>query len=387
MAEPLKSRFRQLLPWAFGLFAAGLVFVLVVAYSGIYSVAASAGHPDWLDWFFTLGKRRSVIFNSLPVEAPELNLAELMPLGAAHFQGGCATCHRAPGQSLNPIYDQMLPMPPDLKIHAPMWTREQLFWIVRHGLQFTGMPGWSGRDRDDEVWAVVAFLEMLPSMKAADYLKYANGNSKDNLEAQNYPASKFASQGRPKINLSACNRCHDTDNSPPISTYVPRLGGQDKAYLTRALHEYHSDLRQSGFMEPIAAELDDEHINNLAAYYASLTGPVSKPVQQPSSAGLELGRQLAEHGDLLRKIPACLSCHGANKRSDYPRLAGQPEPYIRQQLQVLQRGIRAKTPYGAIMTTIAKRLTEQQGEAAAAFFANQSPTERTDHKAGEGLRQ
>ncbi len=96
---------------------------------------------------------------------------------------------------------------------------------------------------------------------------------------------------------------------------------------------------------------------------------------------------LAVHGDLSRKIPACLSCHGANKRSDYPRLDGQSEQYIRQQLLVLQRGIRAKTPYGAIMTTIAKRLTEQQMGAAASFFASQSPTERTEHKAGEGLRQ
>lgn len=383
MAKPVRRRLRKLLPWALGLLGGGIVLVLTIAYSGIYSVAASAGHPDWLDWFFALGKRRSVMVNSMPVETPFLNLAELVPLGAAHFQGGCATCHRTPGQAFNPVYDQMLPPPPDLKVHAPMWTREQLFWIVRHGIQFTGMPGWSGQDRDDEVWAVVAFLEVLPLMEAADYRQYARGNT----EVQSSPARELASQGRPKINLSACNRCHDTDDAPPISPYVPRLGGQDKAYLKRALHEYHGDLRQSGFMEPIAVELDDEHIDNLADYYASLTGPVSKPAQNPSSAGLELGQQLAVYGDRLHKIPACLSCHGANKRSDYPHLIGQSEQYLRQQLQLLQRGIRAKTPHGAIMTTIAKRLTEQQAGAAAAFFASQSSTERTDHKAGEGLPQ
>jgi cytochrome c553 len=255
--------------------------------------------------------------------------------------------------------------------------------MVRHGIQFTGMPSWSGDDRDDEVWAVVAFLEALPLMAAADYQHYARGNT----EAQNYTAGEVASKGRPKVNLSACNRCHDTDNAPPTSPYVPSLGGQDKVYLQRALREYHSDLRQSGFMEPIAVELDDEHINNLADYYASLKVSVSKSTQSLSSEGGDLGRQLAEHGDLSRKIPACLSCHGVNKRSDYPGLAGQSEQYIRQQLLVLQRGIRAKTPYGAIMTTIAKRLTEQQVDAAAAFFASQSLTERADHKAGEGLRQ
>jgi len=386
MAKPVKRRLRKLLPWALGLFAGGIVLVLVIAYSGIFNIAASAGHPAWMEWFLRLGKDRSVIVNSQSVDVPELDLAGLVPLGAAHFQGGCATCHRMPGQVLNPVYDQMLPPPPDLQTHAPMWTREQLFWMVRHGIQFTGMPSWSGHDRDDEVWAVVAFLEMMPSMKAEDYQTYANGNAGAISKAQNYSANEIASQGRPKISLSACDRCHDTSHAPPTSPYVPSLGGQDKAYLQRALHEYRRDLRQSGFMEPIAVELDDEDINNLADYYASLKVLAGKPARSLSSEGAGLGRQLAEHGDLSRKIPACLSCHGANKRPDYPRLDGQSEQYLRQQLQVLQRGVRAKTPHGAIMTTIAKRLTESQAKAVAAFFAGQSSTEYAGHKAGEGLR-
>jgi len=384
MAPPLKWLLIKLLPWIPGFLAGGILLVLAIAYSGIFNIAASAGHPAWLEWLLMLGKERSVIVNSKPVDVPELNFAELVPLGAAHFQGGCATCHRMPGQLLNPVYDQMLPPPPDLTIHAPMWTREQLFWMVRNGIQFTGMPAWSGHDRDDEVWAVVAFLEALPSMKTEDYLKYANGNASDKIKAKNYPASQLASEGRPKVNPSACNRCHDTGNAPPISPYVPRLGGQNSAYLKRALQEYHNNLRQSGFMEPIAVELDGESINSLAGYYASLEVPAKQAVQSPSSAGLEMGRQLAENGDPARKIPACLSCHGGNKRSDYPHLAGQPEQYLRQQLKALQRGVRAKTPYGAIMTAIAKRLTEQQAEAAAVFFASQSSV---GHKVEEGLKQ
>ncbi|MGZ8221312.1 MAG: c-type cytochrome, partial [Methylobacter sp.] len=193
MAKPVRRRLRKLLPWAIGLFAGGIVLALAIAYSGIFNIAASAGHPVLLEWLLTLGKERSVIVNSKPVDVPELNLTELVPLGAAHFQGGCATCHRTPGQKLNPVYAQMLPSPPDLKVHAPMWTRKQLFWMVRHGIQFTGMPAWSGDGRDDEVWAVVAFLEALPSMNTVDYLKYASGNSKDIIAAQ---AGEVASQGR-----------------------------------------------------------------------------------------------------------------------------------------------------------------------------------------------
>lgn len=358
---------RGLMLWTLGLFAGGGVLALLVAYSGVISLAASTGHTPWVDWLLKMGKERSVKFNSKPIDPPELNLAELVPLGAAHFQGTCAICHGTPGRPINPIFGHMLPPPTDLQKHARFWTREQLFWIARHGIQLTGMPAWSGKGRDDEVWAVAAFLEALPAMTETEYRRYAGGHSPD----QNYSPQKFVNEGRPRLDLTACSRCHDTADAEPTSHYIPRIGGQDEAYLKRALHEYRDDSRQSGFMEPVADDLNDEQIERLATYYASLIPVIQKRSPSVSSAEQELGRQLAEHGDRTRKIPACLSCHGANGRTDFPRLAGQSEQYIEQQLRLLRRGVRDETPHGAMMTVVAKRLTEQQILAAAGFFASQ----------------
>jgi cytochrome c553 len=364
----LAAHWRSLLLWALGLLASGIAFALLIAYSGVINVAASAGHPRWLEAFLKMAKDRSVIFNSRSVNTPELEFAEQVPLGAAHFQGTCAVCHGAPGQPVNPVYAHMLPPPPDLQIHAPHWTRPQLFWIARHGIQLTGMPAWSGDGREDEVWAVVAFLEALPSMTPEEYRRHAGGHS----DARKYSAGEFVTAGRHRLDLTACSRCHDTADAVPTSPYIPRLGGQDEAYLKRALLEYRDDSRQSGVMEPVADDLDDEQIDLLAAYYASLTPSArqaSKPASPPEER--ERGRLLAEQGDTARKIPACLSCHGAKGREDYPRLAGQPEQYLRQQLQVFQRGVRDKTPHGAMMSMVARRMTEQQVLAAASFFASQ----------------
>jgi len=86
MAKPVRRHLRKLLPWALGLFAGGIALVLIVAYSGIFNIAASAGHPVLLEWLLTLGKERSVIVNSKPVDVPELNLTELVPLGAHIFK-------------------------------------------------------------------------------------------------------------------------------------------------------------------------------------------------------------------------------------------------------------------------------------------------------------
>lgn len=367
MMERVRKHWQSLLLWAIGLFSGGIAFALLVSYSGVFNVAASAGHPVWLEWFLKLSKERSVIFNSRSIVPPEFELTELVPLGAAHFQGTCAICHGTPLQPVNPVFGHMLPHPPDLQLHATHWTRAQLFWMTRHGIQFTGMPAWSGQNRDDEVWAVVAFLEALPSMTKADYRRYASGNS----EPQNYVIKDVINAGRPRLDLTACSRCHDTNNAAPTSPHVPRIAGQDEAYLIRALQDYRDDSRQSGFMEPVTSELNDEQIDRLASYYASLT-PVVRQPEWPSSADeRELGRQLAEHGDRTRKIPPCNSCHGRKGREDYPRLAGQSELYIKKQLQIWRQGGREKTPHGAMMAVVANRMTEQQVTAAASFFASQ----------------
>lgn len=368
MMKYIARRWRYLLLWALGLLAAGVLFALLAAYSGIYNIAASAGHPLWLERFLQLGKVRSVKVNSGSVASPELDSAELVPLGAAHFQGTCAVCHGAPGQPVNPVYRHMLPQPPDLQIHASHWTREQLFWIARHGIQFTGMPAWSGTGRDDEVWAVAVFLEALPTMTVADYRRYAGGNS----EISNYSAKEVVNEGRPRLDLTACNRCHDAGDRAPTSLYIPQIGGQDTAYLKRALYEYRDNSRQSGFMEPVADDLSDEQIDRLAAYYTSLPPSLHRP-QPSSSEDRDLGRRLAEQGDREHRIPACNSCHGETRRDDYPRLAGQSEQYIKQQLNVWRQGGRNETPHGAMMSVVAKRLTDQHAAAAAAFFASQPP--------------
>lgn len=205
-------------------------------------------------------------------------------------------------------------------------------------------------------------------MTEADYRRYAGGNS----EIQSYSVEEVINKGRPRLDLTACSRCHDAADAAPTSLYIPRIGGQDEAYLKRALYEYRDDSRQSGFMEPVADDLSDEQIDRLAAHYAALS-PVLHQRKSFSSEDLKLGRRLAEQGDREHKIPACNSCHGKKRREDYPRLAGQSEQFIKQQLKIWRQGGHNETPHGAMMSVVAKRMTAQQAAAAASFFASQSP--------------
>lgn len=65
----------------------------------------------------------------------------------------------------------------------------------------------------------------------------------------------------------ACVSCHAEDGNPQ-DTY-PRLAAQYQDYLVKVLEEYRSGTRKNAVMNGIAANLSDEDIKNISAYYAS----------------------------------------------------------------------------------------------------------------------
>ena len=152
------------------------VVVLFGTWIGFFNVGASSGHWKITEWFLHFAMRSAVRTYALAVEVPdELPRYAIQP-AAGHFARGCAICHGAPGEPRPPTVHLMLPQPPDLAGKVGEWTDAQLFRIVKHGVRFTGMPAWPTQQRDDEVWAMIAFLRELPSMDEATWRDLAYGN-------------------------------------------------------------------------------------------------------------------------------------------------------------------------------------------------------------------
>ena len=75
-----------------------------------------------------------------------------------------------------------------------------------------------------------------------------------------------------KSKAAVCAACHGANGIAQIPGY-PNLAGQNEAYLVSSLKAYKSKQRNGGqavIMQAQAANLSDEDIANLAAYYASL---------------------------------------------------------------------------------------------------------------------
>jgi cytochrome c553 len=67
-----------------------------------------------------------------------------------------------------------------------------------------------------------------------------------------------------------CASCHGEDGISLVATY-PNLKGQKVKYLIQQLEAFRSGERQSPLlMNPMASQLSDADIKNLAAYFSSL---------------------------------------------------------------------------------------------------------------------
>jgi cytochrome c553 len=361
---------RSLVLRAAGAIFAGLIAVaaagLLLAWSGLYSVAASRGHWPIVEWFLAYGMRRSVETHTIGLVAPALDDEDLVRLGAAHFHSGCAYCHGAPGTPISPVARQMLPSPPELSQAVKNWSATELFWIVKHGIKYTGMPGWTALERDDEVWAVVAFLTRLPTLDATNYRELALGP----VRVPDQSGEQIATAQAVNDAVLACARCHGAGSTGPMSRWVPMLHGQPAEYLARALRAYAAGQRPSGIMQPAAVALDPPDIPKVAAYYAGLRPPRNTRGTQTHADRLEAGRMLASTGMAHVGIPACVTCHAEDALPAYPRLAGQSADYMIKQLRLWKRNVNVDADLAAIMAPIAQRLDDQQIEDVAAYFAS-----------------
>lgn len=83
-----------------------------------------------------------------------------------------------------------------------------------------------------------------------------------------YAADGDSAAGRQKNQM--CEGCHGVAGfrtAYPVVYSAPKLGGQNAAYIVKALHDYKAGTRKHPSMNSIAASLSDKDMADLAAYY------------------------------------------------------------------------------------------------------------------------
>ncbi|HEX5885040.1 MAG TPA: c-type cytochrome, partial [Pyrinomonadaceae bacterium] len=224
------------------------------------------------------------------------------------------------------------------------------------------MPAWPSQQRDDEVWAVVAFLLEFPKLDQNSYRGLVGTDA----------AAEFG-EAFDQV-LRHCESCHGPQGMGRGFGAAPRLAGQKVDYLYSSLSAYARQQRYSGIMQPVAARLNEEQMQRLAQHYANL--PRNLPTETPDAAGaVERGQKIANEGIREQRIPACNSCHRQSgpRNPIYPELSGQYANYIVLQLKLFQREQRGGTSYAHLMRHVAPNLSNDQMQDVANYYESLAP--------------
>ncbi len=151
-----------------------VVFAVVAAiffFGGFYNVAASQEDPAIVHWVLVKVRTNSIVHYANDQPPAGMDDPAKVQAGARAFNElGCVNCHGAPGVKWAKFSEGLHPDPPDLKDVVGEATASQLFWVVKNGINMTGMPSFAGAGaKDEDLWAVVAYLKKLPNVSEADY--------------------------------------------------------------------------------------------------------------------------------------------------------------------------------------------------------------------------
>jgi cytochrome c553 len=154
-------------------------------------------------------------------------------------------------------------------------------------------------------------------------------------------------QGRQKA--QACVACHGPagNSTNPV---MPSLAGQPAQFISTELFQFRGGSRKDPQMTPMAANLTNTDMNDLAAYFSAQKPEPTTHKTDPANAAA--APKLAQQFN-------CVQCHGPALQGlqHIPRLAGQQYAYLKTQL----RGFKAQTraDLDGNMTSAAQALTDK----------------------------
>ena len=142
-------------------------------FGGFYSVAGTASEPDAVKWALIQVRKASIARYATDVPPSAFDDAAVMAGAKAYAARGCAMCHGAPGVAWSKFSEGLRPDPPDLKKIVAASPPAHLFWVVKNGINMTGMPSFAlAGVPDPEIWSIVAFLKKLPEGTDIQYLAW-----------------------------------------------------------------------------------------------------------------------------------------------------------------------------------------------------------------------
>jgi mono/diheme cytochrome c family protein len=142
----------------------------------------------------------------LSIPAAERGLKNPLPLtdenladGRAHFADHCAVCHGNDGRGETEMGKGLYPKAPNMRDHDTQEMSDgEIFYIIKNGVRFTGMPAWGDPDsraEDEENWQLVHFIRHIPRMTPQEIQEIEKLNPKGHEHEENTEEEEKFLQG------------------------------------------------------------------------------------------------------------------------------------------------------------------------------------------------
>ena len=160
---------------------------LAVIYSGVYNVAARNPMENYAHLALDTAMERSVFRHARSVTLPEdYGSEEAIRRGLVLYHDLCVQCHGGPGLRRGEIGRGLQPHPTYLwrKSRHWEWSAKEIYWIIRNGIQYSGMPAWDDARPESDLWSIVAFIDKsLPKMSRDGYRSALTAAGRDPLKS------------------------------------------------------------------------------------------------------------------------------------------------------------------------------------------------------------
>jgi mono/diheme cytochrome c family protein len=124
--------------------------------------------PGKAETFLATQAKRILIYKNSRsgIPSPPNNLPASIEQGETLYGTDCAMCHGSDGHTLTDNGRWMYPRASDLtSASVQQYSDPELFWIIKNGIRFSGMPGFGRVESDEHIWDLVRYIKTLPGKK------------------------------------------------------------------------------------------------------------------------------------------------------------------------------------------------------------------------------
>jgi len=169
-----------MLKFVLGIIVAVVAIAIVgsgAALLGFLPTRANTVPPEWEGHFAMSALDNSVERHAARLNNPVPPTDENLINGLKIYTMNCAGCHGGIDRKPVELGRSFYPPAPGLILHPPDDPEWHVYYVVKNGVRYTGMPAWDKMLSETDIWKVVALLSRMEKLPPAvqEYWKNAGG--------------------------------------------------------------------------------------------------------------------------------------------------------------------------------------------------------------------